>query len=587
MKFFKKSAAAIFTLLMTLSLLASCSAAPEKKEEEKKTYEGTHEQIINAFYEDHKDTAAGLMVGVFDKNGTVYEGYYGYSNVAEGIKVDENTVIDWGSTTKTMVWVSVMQLWEKEKIDLEKDVREYLPEGFLKNLRYDKPVRMLDLMNHRAGFQEYYTDMFLRVGSKFHTLEEALKLDQPEQVFEPDTITAYSNWGVSLAAYIVERISGQSFADYVHEHIFKPLGMNDSALAPDLMDNPGVRERRDKLVCYQGIVPVGNAFYYISMYPAGACVSTLGDYIKYGSCFVKDKFPLFERQETFDVMMSATSYFADTKTARNAHGFWALPYGEAVYGHGGNTQACSSYITFDLKTKIGCVVMTNQAGEQNFNYEMFNHIYGKNVWEDPSAESKVKDGFYHPARSVLKGHFQIMGASYLSKDSFKEWYWTYNEKDGIPKIEEMYGDYYLASPAHAVFECVLIYGWAISLVFAFVSLIVKGIRAIVRKAKKSTKKIVLGVQTGFMSLIILLLGLMGLVIMTLVTMWFPYQTYTWAFPTCGVLAVVLAVLTALSLVKFFKTPAKESSVIRKIYNIIAVLFSVLNVVFVIYLNLWH
>ena len=77
MKFFKKSAAAIFTLLMTLSLLASCSAAPEKKEEEKKTYEGTHEQIINAFYEDHKDTAAGLMVGVFDKNGTVYEGYYG------------------------------------------------------------------------------------------------------------------------------------------------------------------------------------------------------------------------------------------------------------------------------------------------------------------------------------------------------------------------------------------------------------------------------------------------------------------------------------------------------------------------------
>ena len=73
MKFFKKSAALIFTLLMTLSLLASCSSAPEQKEE-KKTYEGTYEQKINAFYEDHKDTAAGLMVGVFDKNGTVYEG---------------------------------------------------------------------------------------------------------------------------------------------------------------------------------------------------------------------------------------------------------------------------------------------------------------------------------------------------------------------------------------------------------------------------------------------------------------------------------------------------------------------------------
>ena len=123
MKLFKKTAALIFTLLMSLSLLASCSGVPEQKKEEK-TYEGTHEQIINAFYEDHKDTAAGMMVGVFDRNGTVYEGYYGYSNVAEGIKVDENTVIDWGSTTKTMVWVSVMQLWEKERIDLERDVRD-------------------------------------------------------------------------------------------------------------------------------------------------------------------------------------------------------------------------------------------------------------------------------------------------------------------------------------------------------------------------------------------------------------------------------------------------------------------------------
>lgn len=584
MKIFKKSAALIFTLLMSLSLLASCSSAPEKKEEEK-TYEGTYEQMINAFYEDHKDTAAGMMVGVFDKNGTVYEGYYGYSNIAEGIKVDENTVIDWGSTTKTMVWISVMQLWEQGKIDLEKDIREYLPEGFLTNLRYDKPVRMKDLMNHRAGFQELYTDMFQRPGVTIKSLEDALKFEEPVQIFEPDTMTAYSNWGVALASYIVERVSGQEFADYVHEHIFEPLGMKDSALRPDLSDNKSVRERRDKLVCYSGTIPVGSAFYYIQLYPAGACVSTLKDYIKYGSCFVQDKFPLFEKQETFDVMMSATSYFADTKITRNAHGFWALPYGESVYGHGGNTQACSSYITFDLKSQRGCVVMTNQAGEHNFNDKMFEVIYGKNAWESETDNSK--NGLYHPARTVLKGHFQIMGASYVTKDLFEGWCWTYNEKDGIPKIEEMYGDYYLAPNAQAIFEIVLIYGWAASLVFAFISLVVKGIRAIVRKVKKSTRKILLGAETGFMSLIMLLLGLLGLVIMMLVTMWFPKASYSWAFPACGILAVVLAVLTVFSLIKFFKAPKKESSVIRKIYNIAAILFAVINVVFVFYLNLWH
>ena len=584
MKMMKKSMVLVLSVLMMLALLCSCNSAPEKKEE--KQYEGTHEQIINAFYEDHKDTAAGMMVGVFDKNGTIYEGYYGYSDIANGIKVDENTVIDWGSTTKTMVWVSVMQLWEQGKIDLEKDVREYLPEGFLTNLRYDKPVRMIDLMNHRAGFQEVYTDMFQRPGVNIKSLEETLKFEEPEQVFEPDTITAYSNWGVALAGYIVERVSGQSFADYVHEHIFEPLGMKDSVLAPDLMDNKSVRERRDKLVCYSGTTPLGSAFYIIQLYPAGSCVSTLKDYIKYGSCFVQDKFPLFEKQETFDFMMTATSYFSDTKITRNAHGIWALPYGESVYGHGGNTQACSSYITFDLKKQIGCVVMTNQAGEQNFNDKMFEHIYGINVWALIPSD-KVKEGLYHPARTVLKGHFQIMGASYVTKDTFEGWYWTYNEKNGIPKIEHMYGDYYLASNARAIFEIVVIYGWAVSLMFAFVSLIVKGIRAIVRKAKKSTKKILLGKETGFMSLIILVLGLMGLVIMMLVTMWFPQASYMWAFPACGILALILAALTAFSLVKFFKTPAKESSVIRKIYNVAAILFAVINVVFVFYLNLWH
>ena len=158
---------------------------------------------------------------------------------------------------------------------------------------------------------------------------------------------------------------------------------------------------------------------------------------------------------------------------------------------------------------------------------------------------------------------------------------------GSHNHSNVYGDYYLASNAHAIFEIVVVYGWAVSLVFAFVSLIVKGIRAIVRKVKKSTKKILLGRETGFMSLMILLLGLMGLIIMMLMTMWFPQASYMWAFPTCGVLAVILAALTVFSLIKFIKAPAKESSVIRKIYNIAAMLFAVINVIFVFYLNLWH
>ncbi len=585
MKLLKKSIALIVGALMTLPLLASCSAK-QSEEKEPKIYTGSYEEKINSFYEDHKDTTAGAMVGVFDKDGVVFKGYYGYSDIENGIKVDENTVIDWGSTTKTLVWVSVMQLWEQGKINLETDVREYLPDGFLTNLRYDKPVRMIDLMNHRAGFQEYYTDMFLPANMEAYTLEEALKLDQPPQVFEPDTLTAYSNWGVALAGFIVERISGESFADYVHHHIFEPLDMKDSALEPDLMDNPGVRERRDKLMCYSGTTSVGNAFYLISLYPAGACVSTLDDYIKYASCFVKDEFPLFENQETYDVMMSATSYYGDTNVAKNAHGFWALPYGNNTYGHGGNTQACSSYITFDPEKQIGCVVMTNQAGEEYYNGELFDSIYGRSAWLS-YIDGDYKEGLYHPARTVLEGRFKIMGTSYVTPDTFSEFLWTYNEKDGISKIEVPYGDYYLADTGTMIADCILFYGWMLFLAFALISLMVKGIRAIVRKARKSTKKIMLGKTTGFIALIELLLGLCGLGIILSIAVWLPHTFYMWFFYAAGLLTVILLALALYSLIKLIRTPRKDSSVIRKIYNIIAIAGAVLTVVFVVYMQLWH
>mgnify|MGYP003298453608 CR=1 FL=1 len=117
MKKLIKMAAVLMSAVMLLGLLTACNAQPIS-EAEKKIYEGSYEEIVNSFYEDHKETTAGAMVGIFDNEGTIFEGYYGYSDLANEIKVDENTVIDWGSTTKLMVWVSVMQLWEQGKIDL-------------------------------------------------------------------------------------------------------------------------------------------------------------------------------------------------------------------------------------------------------------------------------------------------------------------------------------------------------------------------------------------------------------------------------------------------------------------------------------
>ena len=86
---------------------------------------------IDAYVEEYEAGLASVGTCVFDESGIIYEGYYGYSDMEAGSLADEETVYEWGSTSKLLVWVSVMQLKEQGKLDLETDIREYLPDGFL------------------------------------------------------------------------------------------------------------------------------------------------------------------------------------------------------------------------------------------------------------------------------------------------------------------------------------------------------------------------------------------------------------------------------------------------------------------------
>ena len=88
-----------------------------------------------------------------------------------------------------------MQLNEEGKIDLDADIRNYLPKGFLKNLHYDTPITMRHLMNHTAGFEEQLINLRYFESDKEFILAEVLSSHQPEQVFSPGKVSAYSNWG--------------------------------------------------------------------------------------------------------------------------------------------------------------------------------------------------------------------------------------------------------------------------------------------------------------------------------------------------------------------------------------------------------
>ena len=201
---------------------------------------------IDSFIAEREAGLASFAVSVFDENGEIYNGYYGYSDIENSVKADKDTVYEWGSCSKILVWVSVMQQWERGNLDLNKDIREYLPEGFLTKLQYpEEKITMINLMNHNAGFQESFFEKEdgATADDMYDTLEDAIRACECFQAFHVGEHTAYSNWGTALAAFIVERVSGMDYISYVHKNILEPLGMEKTSVDSRATDNSWVSKK--------------------------------------------------------------------------------------------------------------------------------------------------------------------------------------------------------------------------------------------------------------------------------------------------------------------------------------------------------
>ena len=181
---------------------------------------------------DRGDMAGGVFVVVKDGQILFAKGY-GFSDVAKRAPVvADQTMFRPGSVSKTFTWTAVMQLVQAGKIDLDRDVNDYL--DFKIPEKFGKPITMRNLMTHTAGFEDGFDKSFVKTADQLFPLGDYLKNYMPARIYPPGKVVAYSNYGASLAGYIVQRLSGESYADYIANHILKPLGMTHSTLAQPL-----------------------------------------------------------------------------------------------------------------------------------------------------------------------------------------------------------------------------------------------------------------------------------------------------------------------------------------------------------------
>src|SRR5436190_8784516 len=149
---------------------------------------------------------AGAVVSVVKDGQVLFQKGYGYADVEEKKPVlPDQTLFRPGSVSKVFTATAVMQLVEQGKLDLSRDVNDYLDFAIPKT--FAEPVTLRRLLTHTAGFEEVLKNLFAPSAREMKTLRDYLVAAMPQRIFPPGTTPAYSNYELALADYIVERTS--------------------------------------------------------------------------------------------------------------------------------------------------------------------------------------------------------------------------------------------------------------------------------------------------------------------------------------------------------------------------------------------
>ena len=274
------------TLIPVIVLSCLLSLSCQKQAEEigpSPDYEGIAKELERFIQHEMADKdLPALSIALVDDQNTVWARTFGQSDPERKIPATTETVYRIGSVSKLFTDIAIMQLVERGVLDLDKPVTEYIPEFQPKN-PFNKPLTLRQLMSHRSGLLREPP-----VGNYFETSEPSLadtvlSLNQTELVCEPEARTKYSNAGIAVVGYILEKIQDKPFAEYMKGAVLGPMGLERSSFAPE----PGLI--KDLAKAYMRTLD-GDMFvaptFELGMSPAGCMYSTVIDLSRFISVLI-------------------------------------------------------------------------------------------------------------------------------------------------------------------------------------------------------------------------------------------------------------------------------------------------------------
>jgi CubicO group peptidase (beta-lactamase class C family) len=350
----------------------------------------------------------GLAVAIVDSTGILYEKGIGFSDIKSNKPYTINTIQPIASISKTFIGISLMIAQEKGLLNLDDPINKYLSFEVQNPNFPNLPITIRQLATHTSSIvdtENYMNRSYVlkdkidstltkneNIPQSFNpndtkiSLSEFLKnylfndgkwfdknaftKNKPGQLFE------YTNVGASLAAYIIEIVSNQSYSDFTTVNIFKPLGMKNSGWHYNDVNFENVS------ILYSNS-ETSVPYYSLITYPDGGFLTTINDLSKYLNELIKGysgNGTLLSKanyKELFERQLNAENF-----TERNANHPYKDDYNIGIFmgysgtgniGHTGGDPGVSSLMFFNPKDKIGRILLVNTNIE---NQEGMNAYYG-------------------------------------------------------------------------------------------------------------------------------------------------------------------------------------------------------------------
>lgn len=374
-------------------------------------------------YELQRGDMAGAVVVIVKDGEVLLQKGYGYADVEHRQPVDpERTLFRAGSVGKLFTDTAIMQLVEQGKVDLDVPIETYL--DFKVDEAFDKPVTVRNLLTHTGGFEELVRELMHADPQKLPSLEMYVKRTQPKRIFPPGEVPSYCNYCLALAGYIVQRVSGEPFDDYLDRHIFAPLRMQHSTFRQPLPEPLAAGLSKG----YQQASGPASYFELVGPTPAGSITATGADMARFMIAHLSadEAGAATLLQPHTARLMHETLFRATPPVNGMALGFFeANRNGHRILEHGGDTQVFHSHLALMMDQNVGLFMSFNSTGREGAvlgaRTALFEHFVDRYfpapVPEEPTAPTaptavehgKLVAGQYQTSRRAEHTFFSAIG----------------------------------------------------------------------------------------------------------------------------------------------------------------------------------